>query len=202
MFKKTVFSVIVVMLIAGVSFATDPLPGFKLQTEDFSIGALNAVALSGAGGSASNLNTATILQSQQDQLPCSWANQDELVIFIQDASICGVCGGAWAVGQEALVAGLQTQLVGDGCGLKSEAQGLNVGLLQQAEKVDGTGQANAVQNVASVQNQAAGNSAGIMSQNNIVAAGQIGTIAGGPCTDAMIAAGLTVTTSQVQTDVP
>lgn len=201
MFKATVFCAAVLML-SCVAVATIPtcIPDFKLQYEDFTIGSLNVVSLNGSGGMASNLNTATIYQSQQDHKICSWANQGEVVTFIQDAGICATCGGSWLIGQEALVGGDQMQYIGDGCNPKLESQDLLVGLGQAVLKVDGTGAATAIHSLGAVQTQSAGNSAGMMSETNAVAAGQYSVVAGGPVTTGQVTAGLTVATTQAQVD--
>jgi len=201
MFKATVFCLAAVMLLSGVAIAqTDVLPGFKYQCEDFVIGSTNLLTLSGAGGQAQNLNTATIIQNQSDYKPCSSAVQDELVCFIQEGRAVGQCGGSWNIAQLAMVAGGQSQLVGDGCLPKMQSQDLIVDLCQVVSKVDGTGNANAVHNVAAIQNQTATNSAGMMSESNVVAAGQISSVGGGPSTSGQVTSGLLVTTTQTQVD--
>ena len=174
--------------------------GYKFHQQDFAIGALNSLLLGGAGGTVTSQNLATVIQNQSDWKPCSEAVQDELVVFVQDAVVTGQCGGTWAVGQDALVAGAQMQLVGDGCNPKIQSQNLGVGLGQIVTKLDGSGSANAAQNVASVQNQMASNSAGTMTENNVVVAGQMSQVVGGPCTSGEAVAGLTVGTSQYQAD--
>jgi len=202
MFKTTIFCSIVVMLLSSIVAAQVPvLPGYKFQNEDFIIGASNLMDLSGAGGNVSNLNTATIIQNQYDQKICSMASQDELVLFVQDGSICATCGGTWGIGQLAMVMGGQTQLVGDGCLPKSQSQNLGVDLGQIVTKLDGTGTANAMHNLASIQNQSATNSAGMMNESNIVAAGQISSVSGGPSTSGLVTSGLLVTTTQSQIDI-
>jgi hypothetical protein len=202
MLKKTVFSAVVIAMLSCVAMATIPtIPtGFKLQEQDFSIGSLNMVSLIGSGGTASNMNTATIFQNQQDRLICSWANENQVVTFIQDGGVGAVCGGAWLIGQEALVGGGQMQLIGDGCGPKVETQGLVAQLGQAVTKIDGTGAATAIHSLGLVQTQSAGNSAGIMSETNAVAAGQYSVVAGGPSTTGQVTAGLTVGTNQTQVD--
>jgi len=201
MFKATVFCLAAVMLLSGVAIAqTNVLPGFKFQCEDFVIGSSNLLSLSGAGGQAYNLNTATIMQNQSDVKPCSNACQDELVCFIQEGRVIGECGGTWNIGQLAMVMGGQSQLVGDGCLPKQQSQNLGVDLGQLVSKQDGTGNANAIHNVAAIQNQTASNSAGTMNESNIVAAGQISTIGGGPVTSGQVTSGLLVNTTQTQVD--
>jgi len=201
MFKATVFCSTVLMLsCVAVAIIPDCPLNFKLQDQDFTIGSLNMVLLTGAGGVATNMNTATIFQTQQDQKLCSWANQNEVVTFVQDGTIGATCGGSWLIGQQALVSGGQLQLVGDGCGSKVETQGLLVGLGQEVTKIDGTGAATAIHSLGSVQQQAAGNSGGTMSEVNAVAAGQYSVVSGGPSTTGKVVAGLTVGTSQTQID--
>jgi hypothetical protein len=67
-------------------------------------------------------------------------------------------------------------------------------------KNDGTGAATAIHSLGVVQQQAAGNSAGQMSETNAVAAGQFSSVSGGPSTTGTVIAGLAVTTSQNQVD--
>lgn len=200
--KSIVFSSIALALLSSVALATLPdcPPNFKLQHQEFTIGAANLVTLVGAGGSAGNMNLATIYQNQEDCKICSWANQQQVVTFIQDGCIGGTCGGSWLIGQAALAAGGQMQLIGDGCGPKMESQGLGVGLVQEVVKIDGTGSATAIHSLGVVQQQAAGNSAGMMSETNAVAAGQFSTVAGGPSTTGTVIAGLDVMTTQTQVD--
>jgi hypothetical protein len=202
MLKSILFSLVAMVLLSSPALAVLPdCPlDFKLQMQDFSIVSDNLVTLVGAGGSASNMNLATIYQTQQDQKICSWANQQEVVTFIQDGCIGASCGGGWAIGQGALVGGAQLQLIGDGCNPKLENQGLMVGLGQLVTKVDGTGAANAIHSLGVVQQQAAGNSAGTMSEVNAVAAGQFSSISGGPSTTGTVIADLGVMTSQTQID--
>jgi len=202
MLRSIVFSLVALTLLSSVVLATIPpvLPDFKLQMQDFGIVSANLVTLSGAGGSASNMNLATIYQTQQDQKICSWANQQEVVTFIQDGCIGASCGGLWGIGQTALVGGGQMQLIGDGCSPKLESQGLDVGLTQTVMKNDGTGAATAIHSLGVVQQQAAGNSAGMMSEVNAVAAGQFSSVSGGPSTTGTVIAGLGVMTSQMQID--
>lgn len=201
MFKATVFFSTVLMLsCVAVATVPDCPPNFKLQDQDFTIGALNMVSLTGAGGAASNMNVATIYQNQQDQKLCSWGNQNEVVTFIQDGCIGATCGGSWLIGQEALVAGGQTQIIGDGCGPKIQGQGVLVGLGQAVAKIDGTGAATAIHSLGTVQQQVAGNSGGTMSETNAVVAGQFSSVSGGPSTTGMVTAGLNVGTSQTQLD--
>lgn len=204
MLSKVSLSVVALALLSSVALAqvtvvTCP-PNFKLQMQDFAIGSANLVTLVGAGGSATNMNLATIYQTQQDQKICSWGNQQQVVTFIQDGCIGASCGGAWAIDQLAMVGGGQMQLIGDGCAPKIESQGLDVGLAQLVMKNDGTGAATAIHSLGVVQNQAAGNSAGMMSETNAVAAGQYSSVAGGPSTTGTVVATLGVTTSQTQMD--
>ncbi len=202
MFKTTVFCTAVVMLFCGAALATTiecPI-GFKLQLEDFTIGAINLVGIDGSVGSVTNGNTAMIIQNQCDWKICSNGQQDELVIFGQDGKICGICGGTWLIGQEALVGGTQMQLIGDGCDSKIQMQNLGVGLGQEVTKIDGSGAAIATHELASVQSQHAQNSAGAMDQSNVVLAGQLSSVMGGPCTTGLVTSGLTVSTSQTQMD--
>jgi hypothetical protein len=202
MLRSIVFSLVALALLCNVGLAVIPtvLPDFKLQMQDFGIVSTNLVTLSGAGGSASNMNLATIYQTQQDQKICSWANQQEVVTFIQDGCIGATCGGGWGIGQGALVEGAQMQLIGDGCAAKLESQGLAVGLGQLVTKLDGTGAATAIHSLGVVQQQAAGNSAGTMSEVNAVAAGQFSSVSGGPSTTGTVIADLGVMTSQTQID--
>ena len=202
MLKKVSLSVVALTFLSGVALATLPdcPPGFKLQHQDFAIGSINLVGLVGAGGEAHGMNTATIIQEQHDMKLCSTACQDELVLFVQEGCVVGMCGGLWDVTQEALVAGDQWQLVGDGCGPKMEAQGLVVGLGQMVTKIDGSGVANGGQTLAVIQNQGAANSAGMMGQSNVVLAGQLGSVAGGPCTSGQAIGTLTIGTTQTQID--
>lgn len=203
MLKSIVFSLVALTLLSSVALAqvtvTCPLD-FKLQMQDFGIVSTNLVGLSGAGGSASNMNLATIYQTQQDQKICSWANQQQVVTFIQDGCIGATCGGSWSIGQVALVGGGQMQLIGDGCNPKWASQGLDVGLTQGVMKADGTGAATAIHSLGVVQQQAAGNSAGTMSEVSAVAAGQFSSVSGGPSTTGTVIAGLGVMTSQTQID--
>ncbi len=201
--KSIVFSSIVLALLSSVALATTPpemFPGFKWQQQDFAIGSINLVGLVGAGGQAQGMNTATIIQNQHDMKPCSTACQDELVLFVQEGCVIGTCGGLWDVMQEALVAGDQWQLIGDGCGPKMEAQGVAVGLGQMLTKIDGSGAANGAQTLAVIQNQGAANSGGMMSQSNVVLAGMLGSVAGGPCTSGQATGALTIGTTQTQID--
>jgi hypothetical protein len=71
-------------------------------------------------------------------------------------------------------------------------------LTQGVVKVDGTGSANGAHTLASVQNQGAGNSAGTMGESNVVLAGQLSSVSGGPSTSGMATGGLLVTTTQTQ----
>ena len=203
MLRSIVFSLVAVALLSSVALAqvtvTCP-PDFKLQMQNFAIGSTNLVSLVGAGGSAGNMNMATIFQNQQDQKICSWANQQQVVTFIQEGCIGATCGGAWLIGQGALVGGAQMQLIGDGCSPKIESQGLDVGLTQEVLKADGTGAATAIHSLGVVQQQAAGNSAGTMSETNAVAAGQFSSVSGGPSTTGTVIAGLGVMTTQTQMD--
>jgi len=202
MLKSILFSSVAMVLLSSPALAVIPdcPPDFKLQMQDFTIGSGNLVTLTGAGGSATNMNMATIYQTQQDQKICSWANQQEVVTFIQDGCIGASCGGSWGIMQGALVGGAQLQLIGDGCSPKLESQGLGVGLVQEVAKVDGTGAATAIHSLGVVQQQAAGNSAGMMSEVNAVAAGQFSSVSGGPSTTGTVVAGLDVMTSQTQMD--
>jgi hypothetical protein len=209
MFKATLFCLAVLAMLSSVavgqiviSTTTPPEcpPGFKLQHQSFAIGGMNLVGLVGAGGSAHNSNVATIYQDQHDQKICSWGCQNEVVTFVQEGCIGATCGGAWGILQTAVVGGSQLQMIGDGCGSKMETQGLLVDLSNNVTKVDGTGAATAIHSLGSVQQQAAGNSAGTMSQTNAVAAGQFSTVAGGPCTDAQVTSGLVVGTTQTNID--
>jgi hypothetical protein len=203
MFKATLFCSAVLMLLSGTAFAVvvDCPPGFKLQLEDFNIGAMNSVTLIGSVGTAASGNVAMIVHSQNDWKLCSDGQQNELVIFAQNGDICAYCGGTWNIGQEALVAGGQMQLIGDGCDPKIQMQSLGVGLGQAVTKIDGTGAATAVHDVAVIQNQAANNSAGGMNEGSIVLAGQVSSITGGPCTTGQATSGLTVGTTQTQMDI-
>lgn len=202
MLKSILFSLVAMVLLSSPALAVLPdcPPDFKLQMQDFGIVSTNVVALSGAGGSASNMNLATIYQTQQDQKICSWANQQEVVTFIQDGCIGASCGGLWGIGQGALVGGFQMELIGDGCNPKLESQGLMVGLDQKVMKADGTGAATAIHSLGVVQQQAAGNSAGTMSEVSAVAAGQFSSVSGGPSTTGTVIADLGVMTSQTQID--
>ncbi len=209
MFKATLFCSAVLAMLSSVAVADiivatttppDCLPGFKLQHQSFAIGSINLVGLTGAGGTAHNSNVATIFQNQQDQKICSWGDQQEVVTFVQEGCISATCGGAWGIGQTAIVGGTQLQLIGDGCGSKMETQNLAVDLGNQVTKIDGTGAATAIHSLGSVQQQAAGNSAGTMSQTNAVAAGQYSTVVGGPSTSATVNSGLLVGTTQTNVD--
>ena len=209
MYKATLFGIAVVAMLSSVASAQiiiatstppDPAAGFKLQTEAFAIGAGNLLTLSGAGGTAQNANTVAIFQNQDDCKPCSWGNQNQVVTFSQVGNIGAQCGGAWGILQGAAVGGNQWQLIGDGCGPKVEHQNLLVDLGNGLTKNDGSGAAIASHAVGVVQNQNAGNSAGLMSQTNAVAAGQNSIVAGGPCTDATVGATLVVGTTQTNVD--
>ncbi len=202
MFKATIFCSAVVMLLSGAALAStiECPPGFKLQLQDFDIGALNSVTLVGSVGSATSSNTAMIIHNQSDCKLCSLGNQDELVIFDQHGQICATCGGSWNVLQDALVGGGQMQLIGDGAGSKIQMQSLGVGLVQAVNKIDGSGLATGVHELAVIQNQTANNSAGTMSGSNVVLAGQIATVTGGPCTTGQVTSGLNVGTTQTQMD--
>lgn len=202
MLKSILFSLVAMVLLSSPALAVLPdCPlDFKLQHQEFTIGSGNLVTLTGAGGSATNMNLATIYQTQQDQKICSWANQQEVVTFIQDGCIGASCGGSWGIMQGAMVGGAQLQLIGDGCSPKLESQGLGVGLMQTVMKNDGTGAATAIHSLGVVQQQAAGNSAGTMSEVNAVAAGQFSSVSGGPSTTGTVVAGLDVMTSQTQMD--
>jgi hypothetical protein len=203
MFKSIVFSSIALTLLSSVALATMPpemFPGFKWQQQDFTIGSINLVGLVGAGGEAHGMNTATIIQNQHDMKPCSSACQDELALFVQSGCVIGTCGGLWDVVQGAGVVGEQWQLVGDGCGSKMETQGVGILLDQAVTKLDGSGVANGDQTLAVVQNQGTQNTAGMMTQSNVVLAGQLGTVAGGPCTSGQAIGALTIGTTQTQID--
>lgn len=199
MLKSLVCSTVVLLLLSSVAVATSP-PDPKLQHQHFTIGAVNLVSLLGSGGHASCINTSTVIQNQHDRKLCSGACQDELVLFVQDGKAVGRCGGLFAVDQEALVGGDQLQFVGDGCGPKMESQTLGVGLVQMVTKVDGSGAATGQHTLAVVQNQAAHNSAGNMNQSNVVLAGQLSSVSGGPSTSGQVISGLTVGTTQTQVD--
>jgi len=202
MLRKVSVSVAALMLLSGVALATLPEcpPDFKLQYQDFTIGALNVVTLGGAGGNATCHNFTVIFQEQHDKKICSWACQEEVVLFNQLGTAVGTCGGLWNVSQAAVVAGAQLQLVGDGCGPKMETQGLQVGLEQMVTKIDGTGSAIASHDLGVVQTQGAGNSAGMMGQVSAVAAGQHSSVSGGPSTSGQVTSGLIVGTTQTQVD--
>lgn len=202
MLRSIVFSSVALTLLSSVALAAIPPipPGFKYQSQDFAIGSTNLVTLMGAGGAAQNTNVATIFQNQQDAKLCSWANQNQVVTFVQDGCIGATCGGFWGVVQGALVGGGQLQIIGDGCGSKMEMQGLDVGLQQAVTKIDGSGAANAIHSLGVVQQQAAGNSAGSMSEVNAVAVGQYSSVSGGPSTTGEVIGGLIVGTSQSQMD--
>lgn len=202
MVKSMVFSSVVVMLLSGAAVAQIPAlptnPGVILQYEDFAIGSVNALFLSGAGRMVFNTNDSTIWQIQHTDQPCSWANQDTLGLFLQEGKICGDCGGTWNVLQGAVIGGGQLQSIGEGCAPKMQTQGLGINLLQGLDKVDGTGVAGAHHDFGVVQNQTAKNSAGTMRETNAVHVGQLSGIAGGPGTSGIVTSGLTVTTNQVQ----
>lgn len=202
MLRSTVLSLVALTLLSSAALAAVPdcPPGFKLQTQDFAIGSTNLVTLMGAGGAAANTSIATIFQDQQDAKLCSWANQQQVVTFIQDGCIGATCGGFWGVAQGALIGGGQVQLIGDGCGPKMEMQGLDVVLTQGVMKIDGTGAATAIHSLGVVQQQAAGNSAGVMSEVNAVAVGQYSSVSGGPSTTGEVNSALIVGTSQTQMD--
>ena len=202
MLSKVLVSIAALALLSSVALADLPtcLPDYKLQNQEFTILADNAVVLIGSGGSATNTNLATIFQTQQDCKICSWADQQEVVTFVQEGCIGACCGGSWVIGQLAMVGGGQLQFIGDGCNPKLESQGLIVGLDQMVVKNDGTGAATAIHSLGVVQQQAAGNSAGQMSETNAVAAGQFSSVSGGPCTTGTVSAGLEVLTNQTQID--
>lgn len=202
MFSKVSVSVVVLTLLCNAAFAVIPTcpPDFKLQYQDFTIGALNVVTLGGAGGQASCNNFTAIFQDQHDKKICSWASQQEVVLFNQLGTAVGTCGGLWNVTQAAFVGGGQLQLVADGCGPKMESQTLGVDLFQVVTKIDGTGSAIASHDLGVVQTQNAGNSAGMMGQVNAVAAGQHSSVSGGPSTSGQVTSGLIVGTTQAQFD--
>ena len=203
MLSRFAISVAVILFVFSSFTLADVIEvpdGFKFQQQDFAIGSLNSLLLGGAGGTVVSSNIATIIQNQADQKPCSSAYQDGLIVFLQEGNVTGECGGIWCVGQDALVAGGQMQLIGDGCNPKIQSQNLGVGLGQIVTTLDGTGIASANQNLASVQNQTATNSAGSMTEANVVVAGQNSMVMGGPCTTGEAVAGLTVGTSQYQAD--
>jgi hypothetical protein len=209
MFKATLFcSAVLAMLscVAGADLivATTTPPdcpvGFKLQHQSFAVGGINLVGLAGSGGTATNSNVATIYQNQNDQKICSWGEEQQVVTFVQDGCAGATCGGAWSVGQTALVTGSQLQIIGDGCGSKMEYQSLGVDLGNQVTKIDGSGAATGIHSLGVVQQQAAGNSGGQMSQTNAVAAGQYSTVAGGPSTEAQVTSALVVGTTQTNVD--
>lgn len=202
MLKSILFSLVAIVLLSSPALAVLPTcpPNFKLQNQDFAIGSMNLVSLVGAGGQSTNTNTVMLLNNQNDNKLCSWACQDALVMFVQSGSVIGTCGGAWNVMQEALVAGDQLQLIGDGCGEKLETQGLVVGLGQQVMKLDGSGTATGNHTLAVIQDQAAGNSAGTMGQSSALLAGQLSSVSGGPSTSGQATSTLTVGTTQTQVD--
>jgi len=202
MLKSIFFSLVAIVLLSSPALAVLPEcpPDFKLQHQSFDIGALNVVTLAGAGGEASCNNFSAIFQNQHDNKICSWACQDEVVLFNQLGTAVGTCGGLWNVTQAAFVGGGQLQLVADGCGPKMESQTLGVDLFQVVKKVDGTGSAIASHDVGVVQTQDAGNSAGMMGQVNAVAAGQHSSVSGGPSTGGLVTSGLIVGTTQTQVD--
>jgi hypothetical protein len=202
MLKSILFSLVAMVLLSSPALAVLPdcPPNFKLQHQDFAIGSINLVALVGAGGQSNSTNTVMLLNNQSDQKLCSMACQDALVMFVQSGCVIGTCGGAWNVMQDAIVAGDQLQLIGDGCGEKLETQGLVVGLGQQVMKLDGTGTATGDHTLAVIQNQAAGNSAGTMGQSSALLAGQLSSVSGGPCTSGQATTTLTVGTTQTQVD--
>jgi len=202
MFGKVIVSVAVLTLLCNAALAVIPTcpPDFKLQYQDFSIGSINLVSLVGAGGEATSTNNTMILNNQTDTKLCSSAYQDALVVFVQSGCVIGQCGGAWNVMQEAIVGGEQVQLIGDGCGPKMETQGLMVALGQMVTKVDGSGNATGNHTLAVVQNQAAINSAGTMTESSVVLAGQLSGVIGGPSTSGQATSTLTVGTTQTQLD--
>jgi len=203
MFSKVSVSVAVLTLLCNAAFAVIPTcpPDFKLQFQDFSIGSINLVSLVGAGGEASSTNNTMILNAQADTKLCSTAAQAATVVFVQSGCVIGQCGGAWNVMQEAMVGGEQIQLIGDGCGSKMETQGLMVGLGQMVTKVDGSGVATGNHTLAVIQDQAATNSAGTMSESSVVLAGQLSSVSGGPSTSGQATSTLTVGTTQTQLDI-
>jgi hypothetical protein len=199
MLKSIVFSSLALILLSSVALATDLVvpDGYKYMQQDFTIGALNVVQLVG-DGEASCINTATIIQDQQDCTSCAGASQDTLALFIQEGGAVGRCSAS-AVAQEAIVAGNQWQLVGGGCAPKMQAQGLGVVLAQVVAKDDGFSVVGANHTLAVVQNQGAGSMGGMMSESNVVVASQDSMIAGA-CANGTVTSGLTVTTDQIQMD--
>jgi hypothetical protein len=202
MLKSILFSLVAMVLLSSPALAVLPeCPlDFKLQNQDFTIGSMNLVSLVGAGGESTSTNTVMLLNNQSDNKLCSWACQDALVMFVQSGCVTGTCGGAWHVMQDAIVAGDQLQLIGDGCGEKLESQGLAVGLGQEVMKLDGSGTATGDHTLAVIQNQAAGNSAGTMGQSSALLAGQLSSVSGGPSTSGQAITTLTVGTTQTQVD--
>jgi hypothetical protein len=75
-----------------------------------------------------------------------------------------------------------------------------VNLANLVTKIDGSGAATGIHSLGVVQQQAAGNSGGQMSQTNAVAAGQYSTVAGGPSTSAQVSSALGIATTQTNVD--
>lgn len=168
------------------------------QSQGFVLGGETLAELTQGIGTAGDTSLAAVSLGQTALPACGlWAMQNDSVVFSQEGSVAGLCGGL-GVTQNGGAVGAQAQKLDSCLGPGVQGQGIELGLGQQLTDALGGGTALATQGVAAHRLQVAGSICGVMTTGQSVSASQDASVQGAPGSSGGVTASIGCTTIQGQ----
>lgn len=195
MSKVIAISIAVVLLAGSSAFAT---VGAIDQIQNTTIGIGNTIQLMQGTQAADAIQNLAVANGQQANRACGACAEQSLLANIAEighasgeCAIVGVLQGLSAVGTQA-------QLIGDACGAKASAQGLQLQAEQGLIKAEGPGAGSGLHQIVLREDQFGGNSAGTMQESATVLGLQSSNLTGAACATGQVSSEMAVTTVQTQ----
>jgi hypothetical protein len=194
MSKKVAVSIAVVLLVGANAFGLGSID----HMQNTLIGLSNTIQLMQGTQAANAIQNLAVSNGQLTGAACSGCAEQSLLANLAEighaSGECAIVG----VGQLLTAAGLQAQLIGDGCGAKAQGQSLMLGADQELIKSEGPGAGTGLHQIVLREDQYAANSAGSMQESSAVLGLQSSDLSGAACATGTVDSSMSVTTSQSQ----
>ncbi|OHB67495.1 MAG: hypothetical protein A2Y77_05880 [Planctomycetes bacterium RBG_13_62_9] len=194
MSKKVAVSIAVVLFVGANAFGLGAID----QLQNTMIGLGNTIQLLQGSQAANAIQNLAVCNSQLTTAACSGvAEQSLLANLAQIGHASGECAIV-GVGQALTAAGMQAQLIGDGCDPKAQGQTLALAAAQELVKAEGPGAGSGLHQIVLREDQYAANNAGVMKESSAVLGLQSSDLTGAACATGTVDSTMTVTTTQSQ----
>ena len=196
MLKVVTVSVAVVLLAGSASFGQGVGAINQIQNTNILLG--NTVQLLQGTQAADAIQNLAVANDQAGNRACgAYASQGLLANLAEIAHASGECGIVGVV-QGLSTVGMQAQVIGDGCGPKSEAQSLTLMAEQALIKAEGPGAGSGLHQIVLREGQEAGNPAGAMQESSAILGLQSSNLTGAACATGAVDSRMSVSTMQTQ----